>query len=156
MATLLGSSIPTTQHLVFSCTMDNLLPSHSLERREGRPTGINNQGVIVGTYFLSSEDPARGFMWKAGVFSNLNPPDAGGHSMPSKISNAGDIVGSYISTADGLQHGFSFDNGKFTTIDAPGLQGTAILGVNKFDNVIAEGAQGTSKVTLKGFCSAVF
>ncbi len=120
------------------------------------PTGINDQGVIVGTYFLSSEDPARGFMWKAGVFSNLNPPDAGGHSMPSKISNAGDIVGSYISTADGLQHGFSFDNGKFTTIDAPGLQGTAILGVNKFDNVIAEGAQGTSKVTLKGFCSAVF
>jgi hypothetical protein len=31
-------------------------------------------------------------MWKAGVFSNLNPPDGGGHSQPTKISNAGDVV----------------------------------------------------------------
>jgi uncharacterized membrane protein len=120
------------------------------------PTSINNQGVIVGTYFLSSEDPAHGFMWKAGVFSNLNPPDGGGHSQPTKISNAGDVVGTYVSTADGLQHGFSFDQGRYTKIDVPGLQSTGIDAVNKFDNVIAEAIQGTKTLLFKGFCSAVF
>jgi uncharacterized membrane protein len=120
------------------------------------PTSINDQGVIVGTYFLSSEDMPRGFMWKAGVFSNLNPPDGGGHSTPTKISNAGDIVGSYVSTTNGLEHGFSFDNGKFRTIDAPTSEGTAIVGVNKFDNVVIEATHARSDVVLKGFCSAVF
>ena len=119
------------------------------------PTGINDQGVIVGSYFLSSEDPGHGFMWKAGVFSNVNPPDSDGHSRPSKISNAGDIVGSYA-TADGVEHGFSFDNGKYTKIDAPSSEGTAIVGVNKFDNVIIEATHARNDVVLKGFCSAVF
>ena len=90
------------------------------------PTSINNQGVIVGTYFLSSEDTAHGFMWKAGVFSNLNRPDGDGHSQPTKISNAGDVVGTYVSTADSLQHGFSFDQGRYTKIDVPCLQSTGI------------------------------
>ena len=120
------------------------------------PVSINNQGVVVGTYFLFPDDIPHGFMWKAGVFSNVNPPDSGGHSEPMKISNAGDIVGSYVSTADSLEHGFSFDNGKYTKIDVPGFQGTAIIGVNKFDNVVVEAAHPTSNVLLKGFCSAVF
>ena len=105
---------PPTQAWDFFCTMENLLSFHFPEHREGRPTSINNQGVIVGTYTLSPSDPFRGFMWKAGVFSNLNPPDSGGHSQPGKISNAGDAVGTYTSTVDGLQHGFSFDQGKYT------------------------------------------
>jgi hypothetical protein len=120
------------------------------------PTGINDQGVVVGTYFLTAQDTPRGFMWKAGVFSNANPPDGGGHSRPSKISNTGDIVGTYFSIADGLDHGFSFDNGKYTTIDAPGFQGTSIVGVNMFDNVLVTGEQLPANGLLKGFCSAVF
>ena len=90
------------------------------------------------------------------MFSNLNPPDSGGHSQPEKISNAGDVVGTYISTVDGVQHGFSFDKGRYTKIDVPGLQGTAIAAVNKFDNVLAEAIQGTNDILFKGFCSAVF
>ena len=120
------------------------------------PMSINNQGVIIGTYSLTSVDPFRGFMWKAGVFSNLNPPDSGGHSLPGKISNAGDAVGTYISTVDGVQHGFSFDQGTYTRIDVPGLQSTAVPAVNKFDNVVAEAIQGTKTILFKGFCSAVF
>ena len=120
------------------------------------PTGINNQGTIVGTYLLFPDDIPHGFMWKAGVFSNVNPPDGDGHSSPFKISNAGDIVGEYVSTVDGLGHGFSFDNGTYTTIDVPGFQGSALLGVNKFDNVIALAAQTGNNVLFKGFCSAVF
>jgi uncharacterized membrane protein len=75
--------------------------------------------VIVGIYSLNPADPFRGFMWKDGIFSDLNPPDSGGRSFPAKISNAGDIVGTYTSTVDGLTHGFSFDKGRFTQIDVP-------------------------------------
>jgi probable HAF family extracellular repeat protein len=121
-----------------------------------QPVSINNQGVIVGVYDINfPTDPFRGFMWKDGVFSNLNPPESGGHSQPEKISNAGDVVGTYISTIDGAQHGFSFDQGRYTTIDVPGLQSTAITAVNKFDNVLAQAIQGTT-ILFKGFCSAVF
>jgi len=120
------------------------------------PVSINNQGVIIGVYKLNPADPFRGFMWKDGVFSNLNPPDSGGHSFPSKISNAGDVVGSYTSTVDGLTHGFSFDKGTFTQIDLPNLKTNGITAVNKFDNVLAEGIQGSQTILFKGFCSAVF
>lgn len=120
------------------------------------PTSINDEGVIVGSYALSINDEGpRGFMWKAGVFSNVNPPDSGGSSQPKKISNAGDIVGSY-NTADGVEHGFSLDHGKYTKIDAPGFRLTDILGVNKFDNIVALASNGANDVPLKGFCSAVF
>jgi uncharacterized membrane protein len=120
------------------------------------PTSINDEGVIVGSYALSINDEApRGFMWKAGVFSNVNPPDSGGSSQPKKISNAGDIVGSY-NTADGVEHGFSFDHGKYTKIDAPGFRLTDILGVNKFDNIVALASNGANDVPLKGFCAAAF
>ena len=121
------------------------------------PLSINNQGVIVGTYNLNPADPFRGFMWKAGVFSNINPPDSrDGHSQPAKISNAGDVVGTYTSAVDGLTHGFSFDKGRYTQIDVPGLQTNGVTAVNKFDNMLAEAIEGSKIIPLKGFCSAVF
>jgi uncharacterized membrane protein len=120
------------------------------------PTSINDQGVIVGDYFLSSEDHSHGFMWKNGVFSNINPPDSNGSAFVTKISNTGAIVGSYVSAVDDHFHGFSFDNRTYTKIDGPGFQDTFIQAVNKFDNVIAVGPQGTTNVQVKGFCSAVF
>lgn len=122
-----------------------------------QPVSINNQGVIVGLYDINfPTDPFRGFMWKDGVFSNLNPPESGGHSQPEKISNAGDVVGTYISTIDGAQHGFSFDQGRYTTIDVPDSQSTDVTAVNKFDNVLARAVQGANTILFKGFCSAVF
>jgi uncharacterized membrane protein len=120
------------------------------------PMSINREGVVVGTYLLFPDDIPHGFMWQNGVFSNLNPPDSAGSSVPTKISNAGAVVGSYVSTTDGLGHGFSFANGKYTTIDAPGAQGTVILGVNKFNNIVAVRSQPGANVPFKGFCSAVF
>jgi uncharacterized membrane protein len=121
------------------------------------PKSINDQGVIVGFYLLGPEETTRGFMWKNGVFSNLNPPAAGnGHSLPMKISNAGDVVGEFTSSVDNLLHGFSFDQGRYTTINAPGFQQTSLFGVNKFDNLVAVGSNGTNNIRLKGFCSAVF
>jgi uncharacterized membrane protein len=121
------------------------------------PESINDHGVIVGVYFSGPEDTARGFMWKNGVFSNVNSPAAGTRqSFPRKISNAGDVVGEFMSPVDNLFHGFSFDKGSFTTIDAPGFQQLTIFGVNKFDNIVAVGHNRTSNIPLKEFCSAVF
>jgi uncharacterized membrane protein len=114
------------------------------------PTSINDQGVIVGDYFLSSEDHSHGFMWKNGVFSNINPPDSNGSAFVTKISNTGAIVGSYVSAVDDHFHGFSFDNRTYTKIDGPCFQDTFIQAVNKFDNVIAVGPQGTTNVQVKG------
>jgi len=121
------------------------------------PMSINDQGVVVGVYFSGPEETSRGFMWKNGVFSNLNPPAAGnGHTELTKISNAGDVVGDFISPVDHQFHGFSFHQGQFIIIDAPGFNQTSIFGVNKFDNIVGVGSNATSNIELKGFCSAAF
>jgi uncharacterized membrane protein len=121
------------------------------------PTGLNNQGVIVGTYLLFPDDIPHGFMWKAGVFSNVSPLGAGHSAQVRKVSNAGDIVGDYVDDQD-VGHGFSFDKGKYSTIDVPNSLGTAIFAVNSSDQVIAVAAQqqfNTNRL-VKGSCSAVF
>jgi uncharacterized membrane protein len=127
-----------------------------------QPASINDQGVVVGTYFISSQvDRSFGFMWKAGVFSNINPPDgiAFSRTQVTKISNSGVVVGNYVS-ADERVHGFAFENGTYTKIDVPGFQDAFILGVNKFDNVVAQAQQQTQTgqkiAEVKGFCAAAF
>lgn len=119
------------------------------------PKSINNQGVIVGTYFLNEQKSgANGFMWKNGAFTNIAFPEAVGTD-PVKISNNGDVVGTYVDSPQ-FEHGFSFDKGRYTTIDRPGFPNTQISAVNSFDNVLgfASGSSGDS--WFKGFCSSVF
>jgi len=121
------------------------------------PTGLNNQGVIVGTYLLFPDDIPHGFMWKAGVFSNVSPLGANHSAQVRKVSNAGDIVGDYVDDK-GVGHGFSFDKGKYTTIDVPNSLGTAIFAVNSSDQVIGAAAQQqvNTERLVKGSCSSVF
>jgi len=121
------------------------------------PTGLNNQGVIVGTYLLFPDDIPHGFMWKAGVFSNVSPLGADHSAQVRKVSNAGDIVGDYVDDK-GVGHGFSFDKGKYTTIDVPNSLGTAIFAVNSSDQVIGAAAQQqvNTERLVKGSCSSVF
>lgn len=121
-----------------------------------QPNSINNQGVVVGNYFLNAEDHPHGFMWKNGVFSNVNPPQSTGFTQVKKISNVGDAVGTYISAADNHSHGFVLHDGTYTTIDVPGSQDSFIVAVNKFDNILADAQQGANDIHDKGFCSAVF
>ncbi len=117
------------------------------------PTSINDQGVVVGNYSLAPFDGGHAFMWKDGVFSNINPPGSTS-SLASKISNTGVVVGSYVS--DGLRHGYAFKNGTYTKIDLSPTVGSLIDAVNKFDNVIAEKVEGSVDPLFKGFCSAAF
>jgi len=127
------------------------------------PTSINDEGVVVGGYFINLVNTNPAFMWKNGVFSNIKPPD----SIPTpfvnanKISNSGVVVGSYQPESGGS--GFALENGTYTKIDAPaGFEGMSmnILAVNKFDNVLAQATQISQQVgktvLFKGFCAAAF
>jgi uncharacterized membrane protein len=117
------------------------------------PTSINDEGVVVGNYFLSPFDGGHAFMWKDGVFSNVTPFGST-FSLASKISNTGVVVGSYVS--DGLRHGYAFKNGTYTKIDLSPTVGSLVDAVNKFDNVIAEKVEGSVDPLFKGFCAAAF
>jgi uncharacterized membrane protein len=125
------------------------------------PTSINDQGVVVGGYFINLVNTNPAFMWKNGVFSNIKPPD----SIPTpfvnatKISNSGVVVGSYQPESGGS--GFALENGTYTKIDAPaGFQDIFILAVNKFDNILAQATQISQQVgktvLFNGFCAAAF
>lgn len=125
------------------------------------PTSINDEGVVVGGYFINLVNTNPAFMWKNGVFSNIKPPD----SIPTpfvsatKISNSGVVVGSYQPESGGS--GFALENGTYTKIDAPaGFQDIFILAVNKFDNILAQATQISQQVgktvLFKGFCAAAF
>lgn len=119
------------------------------------PSGINNQGVIVGTYFVNEQRTgAHGFMWKNGAFTNIQFPGAEA-TAPVKISNNGDIVGTYVDSAL-LNHGFSFENDRYISIARPGSTETQIAAVNDFDNILGLGSSSTGQTWFKGFCSAVF
>jgi hypothetical protein len=119
------------------------------------PQSINNQDVIVGTYFLNEQRTgAHGFMWKNGAFTNIEFPGGVG-TQPIKISNNGDVVGTYVDSAQ-FEHGFALDAGRFSTIDFPGGQGTQILTVNKFDNVLGFFESSKDNGLFKGFCSSLF
>jgi probable HAF family extracellular repeat protein len=116
------------------------------------PTGINDQGVVVGTYKVVKDGQPHGFMWQNGNFTNIEVPGPGA-TIPVKISNRGDVVGTFN---DGVAHGFAFDIGHFFFIDRPGFNETQLIAVNKFDNVLGFGTTATGQVWFKGFCSAVF
>ncbi|HEY2359773.1 MAG TPA: hypothetical protein VGK36_01555, partial [Candidatus Angelobacter sp.] len=123
------------------------------------PTSINDEGVVVGEFLIQfvNENPA--FLWKDGVFSNINPPGNDGFVNATKVSNSGVVVGFY-EAFDGT-HGFALDNGTYTKIDAPDFpRETFIQAVNKFDNILVQAElntqQGFNTVLFKGFCAAAF
>lgn len=82
------------------------------------PSGINDSGVIVGSYGDASGN-SHGFVDVGGKFTNIDYPGALGTGVDA-INNSGTIVGSYFDAADFLIHGFSYKNGRFTELDATG------------------------------------
>lgn len=123
------------------------------------PTSINDQGVVIGSSLARfvNENPA--FIWKDGVFSNINPPGNDGFVTPTKVSNSGVVVGGF-EIGDGHAHSFAFENGTYTNIDVPGFEDISVFAVNKFDNILAQATQitqqGLKPGLFKGFCAAAF
>ena len=106
------------------------------------PGGINDSGVVAGTYAVNGGVGSHGFVDAGGSFSAIDVPSTlstpGNSVAPATtevngINLAGTLVGQY-STSDvhgfATSHGFVDTGGTFTAIDAPGAtQGTFIAGI---------------------------
>jgi hypothetical protein len=90
--------------------------------------GNNNVGQIVGAY--SDSSGAHGFVYKDGVFTGIDDPNAANGTWVTAIDDAGEIVG-YFNDSLGQGHGFLLSGGSFTTIDRPGHQSTYLYGVTQ-------------------------
>ena len=85
------------------------------------PTGINDAGVIVGTY-IDPQDVEHGFVDTGGVFTTVNAPGAGTTggfgTFVEGINNAGSIIGYYVDPHRAT-YGFVDSSGTFTSFTAP-------------------------------------
>jgi probable HAF family extracellular repeat protein len=88
--------------------------------------GINDAGVIVGTYNDMSDTP-HGFLYTNGNFFNFDCPNSNGTNATG-INASGQIVGFcwYNST----YHGFLLSNSDYTAIDFPQAALTYLYGIN--------------------------
>jgi uncharacterized membrane protein len=155
VGTINSPSLPNNGYVLHNGKLTLLLvPGSDITQ----PTSINDEGVVVGgsLALFVNENPA--FMWKNGMFSNINPPGNDGFVGANKISNSGVVVGSDTDLAGA--HAFAFENGIFTNIDVPGFEDISALAVNKFDNILVQATQitpqGLKPGLFKGFCAAAF
>jgi len=98
------------------------------------PSGINDQGTIVGTYFLpSSNDPfysQHGFIYNNGSWATLDYPDSTVGTSLIGLSNDNVIVGNTISSSQTIQSAFLYHDGQFQTISAPNEPFTEVTGIS--------------------------
>ncbi len=77
-----------------------------------QPLGVNNAGVVVGTYF-DSAGLQHGFIYNNGAYSSFDYPGAS-FTEPYSVNDAGQIVGIYGNS--GGFAGFLFSSGDYTSI----------------------------------------
>jgi probable HAF family extracellular repeat protein len=113
------------------------------------PSGINNQGQVVGAYW-DQDGQRHGFLLSKGTYTTLDVPgsEGGGITFAQGINNAGLIVGFYA-TADGLDQGFVLSKKGYTTINVPGATWTDIYSVNPMGDIV--GAFEDSDGNVHGF-----
>lgn len=99
------------------------------------PTGINNDGQIVG--WFSGYDGSGSFLLERDSFYFIAAPSALGTYVHG-INNLGAIAGSLLDQ-DGVPHGFVFSDEKFSILNAPGATGpnfTQARGINDLGQVV--------------------
>ena len=87
------------------------------------PAGINDHGVVVGTYFPGGN----GFVYYNGRWATLNYPKAAGTNL-NGISDAGVIIGRSTATKQGTA--FLYANGVFKVIAVPNAFLTNAVGIS--------------------------
>jgi len=91
--------------------------------------GINNNNVIVGSYF-DSNSSVHGFIYRDGKYTRVDVPGSTDTEIHG-INDKGDIVGVYQIAGPLNFHGFLRHHGHFTTIDDPQAAfGTTVFGIN--------------------------
>ena len=97
--------------------------------------GINNNNVIVGSYF-DSASVEHGFVYRNGKFSAFDFPGATASEVLG-VNDLGDIVGTYQLSGALNFHGFIRRNGAFKTLDDPKATfGTMAFAVDKAGTVV--------------------
>lgn len=114
------------------------------------PLGVNDAGEVTGWY-NDTNGNLYGFVYKNGVFYQVNYPGAVGSTTPAGINDEGAVVGSYLQT--GYSHGFEFFQGSFTTIDYPGgpyaIDG--LSGINKNSHMVGNFGSSSPNSVTTGF-----
>jgi hypothetical protein len=92
--------------------------------------GVNDAGVIVGSYTNTAHAAAHGFVYKHGTFRTLDAPRAGRKAgqgtVAIDINDTGVIVGLFVDGKE-HEHGFIMRDGRFRTVDAPRATGGTVL-----------------------------
>ncbi len=104
-------------------------------------TGLNDFGVVVGSY-VDADSVNHGFLRsRDGVISTFDAPSSAG-TFPGSINLKGEVTGIYVGALDGVDHGFvRTPDGRFTSFDAPGagtgqFQGTQPSTINALGTVV--------------------
>jgi uncharacterized membrane protein len=117
--------------------------------------GINDEGQIVGTYSLGSQ---QGFLYSGGTFTTVDYPD-GLPTVLNSISNTGSIVGDTSNPAYWPQvstpEGFIYANGVYTTLNYPGSSYTTAVGINSEGQVVGSTGLGFGYLYSDGVYSPI-
>ena len=92
------------------------------------PFGVNTSQDVVGAYKNASGDTV-GFLYSAGKYTNISPPDADGYARAEGINDSDIITGNYLDSG-GRYHGFIYSKGTYTTYDETKTESCGIFGLN--------------------------
>jgi probable HAF family extracellular repeat protein len=99
-----------------------------------RPYGINNSGVIVGT-FVDQTDVSHGFKYDQGTYTTIDFPGST-HNHVLGLNHQGQILGSHsFDGVNGPWHSFVYENGAYTQFDFPGFESDA-RGINTAGDIV--------------------
>lgn len=106
-----------------------------------QPAGINDRGVIAGSYLNAYEYTSHGFVrGEHGKITSFDPSGTGRYGTYVKAINAGgDITGYYYDSSD-TPHGFlRTADGTITSFDVKGMSQTYALAINRHDAIVGYG-----------------
>lgn len=115
--------------------------------------GVNNSGEIVGQFTDNATDATPGYLYRAGVYSILNPVVNADVTNAQGVNNEGLVTGFY--STDGVhQHGFFYNSATqtYTLVPDPNIPNlflTQFLGLN--DDGLAVGYYQTADGSQHGF-----
>lgn len=101
------------------------------------PSGINNAGVVVGTY-QDSANATHGFILQGQKVMTLDVPNGTNTSVGhvNRTSSTVEVVGSYKNSA-GRYLGFLYKNGRYVDIPGPkGCTSSSAQGINSYGMVV--------------------
>ena len=117
--------------------------------------GINANGVIVGTYFVSTSANGHAFMKTGATYTNIDPP-AAASSAALGINSFGDVVGEYVDST-GNQHGYLWKHGDAapTVLSYNGVSSVLPYALNDSLTIVGSAKVGSDLVGFMAKGSAV-